>query len=206
LEETPVSIDKSSSAPSDFEITPSPFRRLGEFLFGSFWSLFTLLTLFPPSGDSFLPWLTVPLGALASFHFLKRGFDARPRLVVDSKGVLDRTSVFGRELHVPWQEIREVSVSKLNGVVLLHVRDLRALYSHATLGRRFELWVRRLRGFRSVGIGPTLLGMKHSEIGRRIGDALVDYERAELGLAPESTEDREQIPPGDNACDLKTGD
>jgi hypothetical protein len=170
-----------------FEAIPSPLRRLGEFGLGSFWAFFLFSSLFPPSGNYLFPWLTIPFGALASFHFIRRAFDPSPRLIVDSFGVTDRTSFFGRELRVPWEQVTGVSVSKLNGVIEIEVRDLRELNAQASFGRRFELLFRRLRGKKTIGIGPSMLGLRHDEIGRRIDSALLGFERAQLGLSPNPT-------------------
>lgn len=70
-------------------------RRLGELGIGVLWALFCLMNFFPPSGQALAPWLVGPLSGLASLHFMRRAFDGRPRLVVDSEGVTDCTALVG---------------------------------------------------------------------------------------------------------------
>lgn len=149
--------------------------------------------LFPPSGDAFLPWLTIPFSALASIHFFRRAFDSSPRLSADEEGITDRTAFLGREIQIPWEEVNHIAVSKLNGVVEVHVKDLKGLGKHASPGRRVDLWIRRLRGKQNVDIGPTMLGMRHEEIARRLEEALFNFERRKLGLVQSQPEAIEPV-------------
>lgn len=73
-------------------------RRVGEFGVAVLWALFCLMNFFPPSHQALAPWLFGPLGALASLHFMRRAFDRRPRLIVNTEGITDRTSLVGGSL------------------------------------------------------------------------------------------------------------
>ena len=163
------------------EASASPLRRLGEFALGLLWALFIPLVLFPPSGITFLRWLMFPIAGLTSLHFLRRAINPSPRLVVDLTGITDRTSIFGKELRIPWEHVHAVTVSKLDGNVYLELKDLRALRKCASPGRRFELFIRRLLGKTAIRIGPTMLGISKRDLGQRIEAAHFQYERAQLG-------------------------
>jgi hypothetical protein len=183
-----------------FQISAGPVRRVGEFCTGLAWSLFLVFLMVPPSGHSFLPWLTVPLGALGTFHFLRRAFDSAPRLVVNAEGITDRTSLLGKEISIPWNQVAGVTIGRMNGGVFLQIRDLRALIPKASLGRRIEILFRRLFRKNWVRITPTMLGIRYDELGRRIEFALFESERIELGFTPsgdqslDSDEDRIESP------------
>lgn len=165
-----------------FQVSASRARRVGEFCTGLAWSLFLVLTISPPSGASFVPWFTVPLGTLGTFHFLRRAFDSAPRLVVGPEGITDRTSILGKEVFIPWSQVAGVTIGTLGGGVFLQIRDLSALIPKASFGRRIEILFRRLLRRTWIGIAPTMLGIRYKELGRRIESALFESERAELGL------------------------
>jgi hypothetical protein len=165
-----------------FQVSAGRARRVGEFLTGLAWSLFLVFTISPPSGVSFIPWFTVPLGTLGTFHFLRRAFDSAPRLVVSSEGITDRTSILGKEMFIPWSQVAGVTISRVGGGVFLQIRDISALIPGASLGRRIEILFRRLLRRTWVGVAPTMLGIQYKELGRRIELALFESERAELGL------------------------
>lgn len=167
----------------------SPLRRVGEFALGLGWAAYIPLVLFPFSWPVYLKLFFLPIATLSSFHFFRRALDPAPRILVDSFGIADRTSIFGKELRIPWQNVYTVEISKLNGNVLLHLRDLQDLKAGASLGRRVELFFRRLLGKNTIRINPTLLGIRQADLGREIQSAHLRYERAEIGLASQEAID-----------------
>jgi len=175
-----------SSEDHSFEATASLWRRLGEFALGLGWALFIPLVLLPSSGITELKWFMFPVACLSSLHFFRRALDPSPRLVVDSDGIIDRTSIFGKELRIPWKHVHSVTVSKLDGHVYLQLKDLRALQQRASIGRRFELFLRRLFGRDTIRIGPTMLGISKRDLGKRIEDAHFHFEKTQLLSAPTS--------------------
>ena len=176
---------------ASFEVPATASRRAGEFAVGVLMALFCLMSVFPPSGEYFLPWLMAPFGAIASLHFFRRVFDGRPRLVVDEEGIVDRTALIGGELRLPWAEILSVSASGLRNTVDLTVRDPPTLGRMCGFWRRVGLRLGRLIGRRSVSINLTLLGFTKGKLKERLDDGLLRFERTQLGLGRHS-----QLPPG----------
>jgi hypothetical protein len=169
-------------AGEDLVVEGSVERRLGEFGVGVLLAFFCLMNFFPPSGQALAPWLVGPLSALASLHFMRRAFDRRPRLIVDSEGITDRTALIGGSLFVPWSDIMDVSVRWKGGVSLV-VRDLGAVQRRAGIIRRVWMRLERALGVRTVPIMLTLLGVGKQELKDRLDARLLQYERRELGLS-----------------------
>lgn len=165
----------------DLVVPGSLERRLGEFGVGVFWALFCLMNFFPPSGQALAPWLVGPLSALASLHFFRRAFDGRPRLVVNSEGVTDRTALIGGSLFIPWSDILDVAVKKGGGIGLV-VRDLEAVQRRAGVIRRMWMKLEAVLGVRTVPIMLTLLGVGKRELKNRLDAHLLQFERGDLGL------------------------
>lgn len=183
--ETPDSQDlvsASAEPAARFAIPGSATRRLGKFGMALILALFALMSVVPPSGQALLPWLTAPLSGLAAFHFLRRAFDGRPRLTVDSEGITDRTSLGGGEIHVPWRDVLGVSVSRGLGTVELTVRDPVAVRTSACLARRLWMRLGHMLGKRTITITPTLLGVGKEALRDRLDANLLEFERRELGL------------------------
>jgi len=158
-------------------------RRVGELGLATFFAVFCLMSLFPPSGTALAPWLTVPLSALASLHFLGRSLDGRPRLIVDGTGITDRTSIGGGYLHIPWESVTGVSNSRWGGgSVELHVRNARELGRRAGIARRLWMRLGHLLGKRTVSVTPTLLGLRKGELKETLDEILLRLERTQLGL------------------------
>ncbi len=169
-------------------IEGTPGRRVGEGIAAVLAALFALFNFFPPSGDAFAPLLIGPLSLLTCFHLLRRAFDRGPRLVVDAEGIVDRTSIVGGELRIPWEEIKDVATSASWGTVELEVRDPAALQSGAGFWRRTWMWLGRLRGKRTISVNPSLLGLSKGALRDRLAGALLHHERVQLGLAPVTRE------------------
>lgn len=161
-------------------------RRLGEAGVGALWALYAFLNVFPPSHERFAPWLVIPLCVLASLHFFARAFDGRPRLMMDDEGILDRTSIAGGQLQIPWQDILGVTASRWRGTVEVEVRDFEELCRHTGLRRRTALRLGALLGKRTVSITPTLLGLSREQLRERLDAGLLRFERSSLGLGPEA--------------------
>ncbi len=162
------------------------WSRLGEGLFGSMWAAFALAAIFPPSGSHAYLWVTLPFGTLMAVHFLRRALDPSPRLVATSTGILDKTSPFGGKLFIPWGDV--LSFRSWGGGVVVEVRDPAGLARHAGLGRRVELWIRRLFTRKSILITPTLAGVSRHELLEELDAALLRFERKQFGLQPEAIE------------------
>lgn len=160
--------------------------RFAEFGTAVLMALLSYLGAYPPSGEHFLAWLTVPGFALGSFHFLKRAFDSRPRIVLTEDGIIDRTSFYGGELLIPWAQVRDVRASRLYGGLQVEVTDLNELMESAGPGRRMALNSWRLFGKRTVTLGTTLLGVGKGELRMRIKTARDHYERVTMGLSGEA--------------------
>lgn len=173
--------DAATGAP--MLVTPTSLRqRLAEFAVGLSWALYIPFVILPL--DSLIPvrLFMLTIAGLSSFHFIRRASDSSPRLLVDSAGITDRTSIFGRELRIPWELVHAVTVPP-DGYCDLEIRDLRALRKHASPGRRFEISVRRLLGKTKMRIGTILVGVDRHHLGRRIEKAYFQFERSQLGLS-----------------------
>jgi hypothetical protein len=178
----PVSTE-TAVGDSPFVASASLWRRLGEFCLGLSWAAYVALVIFPMDGLTFLRWVMLPIAGLSSLHFFRRAADSLPRLVVDSEGIIDRTSIFGKELRVPWAHVHSVSVSP-NGNCYLQLKALDTLREGASLGRRIELLVRRLLRKEEFRISATLLGINKFDLGEHIQKAHFQFERSQLGLGP----------------------
>lgn len=169
--------EPEEGALKDVIVPGSLGRRLGEFGLGILWALFCLMNFFPPSHHAMAPWLFGPLGGLASLHFVWRAFDRRPRLVVNSEGIMDRTAPLGGSLFIPWSQVLEVSAGRYGGRVSLLVRDPAAVWRQAGVMRRLWMKLGAVLGLRAVPISVTVLGLKE-----RLDSGLLEFERRELGL------------------------
>jgi hypothetical protein len=180
---TPTGSDVAQ--PADFGFVPKVtwWSRLAEFALGTLWAVFAVALAFPPSwSDPFL-WFGLPFGTLMATHFLRRAFDSSPRLVVDTSGILDKTSFFGGTLAIPWEDV--LSVHAWGGGVEIEVRDPADLRRRAGLGRRLELFIRRILGRKAAFITPAFLGVSPPELARELQTALHRFERAQLGFTPD---------------------
>jgi hypothetical protein len=167
-----------------FTETPTRRSRVGEFVFGLFSAfILALAVVFPLSGSHEHLWGTLPVLSLVAVHFLMRSLDSSPRLEVNSWGIIDRTSTFGGELRVPWEDVLEVVV-RGRGVELV-IRDLRDLQRRSGFGRRIEILIRRLSGRKTMLIVPTFLGIPHKRLAEALQASLDMFERTQLGLSPE---------------------
>lgn len=160
-------------------------RRLSEAGMGVLWALYAFLNVFPPSHEHFAPWLVIPVCLLSSAHFLARAFDRRPRFTMDPAGLLDRTSIAGGQLQIPWRDILSVTASRWRGTVEVEVRDFEELCRNAGLRRRMALRLGALFGKRTVSVRPTLLGLSREHLRERLDAELLRFERSSLGLGPE---------------------
>lgn len=185
--------EPEEDAAEDLIVSGSPERRVVEFGIGVLWAIFCLLTFFPPSGQSLAPWLTGPLSALAGLHFIRRAFDGRPRLIVDSEGITDRTALIGGTLFVPWSDVVDVSL-EWGGWVNLVVRDLDVVQRRAGIMRRVWMKLGRALGVRTVPIMLPMLSVGKPELKRRLDAGLLVFERGELGLSvpPKLSEPEEE--------------
>jgi hypothetical protein len=167
-----------------FTAMPTRWSRVGEFVLGLLSALYVVLAVVDSlSGSHEYLWLTLPFCSLWAVHFLRRSLDSSPRLEVDSSGIIDRTSMFGGELRVPWEDVLEVVV-RGRGVELV-IRDLRDLQRRSGFGRRIEILVRRLSGRKTMLIVPTFLGIPHKRLAEALQASLDMFERTQLGLSPD---------------------
>jgi hypothetical protein len=167
-----------------FTETPTRRSRVGEFVFGLFYALLlALAVVFPLSGFHKYLWFTLPVFFLASVRLLMRSLDSSPRLEVDSSGIIDRTSIFGGEFRVPWEDVLEVAV-RWRGVELV-IRDLRELQRRSGFERRIEILIRRLFGSKTILISNTLGGTPPELLAEVLQASLDMFERTQLGLSPE---------------------
>lgn len=163
-------------------VSASPERRVGELVFALLWALFCLMEFLPPSGHAWAPWFFGPLSALVSLNFIRRAFDSRPRLIVDSEGITDRAGPFGGSLFVPWSEIVDVSL-RWGGAVGVVVRDPDAVRRRAGVMRR--IWMKldqALGGGRTISIMLPVLSVGKRELKKRLEAGLLQFERRELGM------------------------
>ena len=169
-------------AVEDLVVAGSVGRRIGEFGIGVLWALFCLMNFFPPSGQALAPWLIGPISALVSLHFVRRAFDGRPRLIVDSEGITDRTALVGSSLFVPWSDIVDVSLRWGSGVGLI-VRDPAAVRRRAGISRRVWMRLEQALGVRTVPILLPVLSVGKRELKKRLEAGLLQFERRDLGLS-----------------------
>jgi len=174
--------EPDEGAVEDLVVAGSVGRRIGEFGIGVLWALFCLMNFFPPSGQALAPWLIGPISALVSLHFVRRAFDGRPRLIVDSEGITDRTALVGSSLFVPWSDIVDVSLRWGSGVGLI-VRDPAAVRRRAGISRRVWMRLEQALGVRTVPILLPVLSVGKRELKKRLEAGLLQFERRHLGLS-----------------------
>ncbi len=171
-------MDEPGEGPLEDLVVPgSVGRRVGEFSLGVFSALFCLMVYVPPSHQTILPWLFGPLSALVSVHFVLGAFDRRPRLVVTSEGITDRTALFGGTLFIRWSDVLDVTAGRWSGRVSLIVRDSEALRERTGVVRRMWMKLGAMFGLRGIPISVTVIGLKD-----RLDAGLLEYERRQLGL------------------------
>ena len=167
-----------------FTETHTRRSRVVEFVYGLFYALILALAVVSPLSGSFEHlWFTLPVFSLLAVHFIMRSLDSSPRLEVDSSGIIDRTSMFGGELRVPWEDVLEVVVRR-RGVELV-IRDLRELQRRSGFERRIGILILRLFGSKTILIANTLGGTPPELLAEALQASLDRFERTQLGLSPE---------------------
>ena len=81
-----------------------------------------LMILYAPAADRWIGWASVAFFGSGVVVFARQIIDARPRLIIDNVGVLDRTLGIGR---IPWSQIvgaRLVSIQRVP-FISLSLRD-----------------------------------------------------------------------------------
>ncbi|HEV8664204.1 MAG TPA: STM3941 family protein [Candidatus Methylomirabilis sp.] len=93
-------------------------------------------------------WLCILVFGGAALVFLGRFMDPRPRVVIDSLGILDRTLGVGL---IPWSDIKAAYLSSVGGqdVILLELRDPETYLARLSPSRR---------AMRALAAGNDLLG------------------------------------------------
>lgn len=119
--------------------------------------------------------------AFVSFQFFQRAFDVRPRLIVDSDGITDRTAAGSGPICIPWSEVLRVSGS-WGGTIELEVKNPKWLRTRVGMARRVGM---TLLGKRTFSVAPALLGISKSELQEQIARELGEFELRELGMKAE---------------------
>jgi hypothetical protein len=114
-------------------------------------------------GERPVGWLGVALGAVGVPIFLRQIFDRRPRLVIDERGIFDRSLRVGV---IPWSEITGTAVRSVSGntFIALELRDP-ALFTRqfGGFGRALTSANRKL-GFRELNLNLTGLAVRADEV------------------------------------------
>ena len=148
-----------------------------------FFFFFFVMTLVDPFGPEFLQWIAPVVMAINGLHFLRRATDSRPRLVLDSEGIRDRTSIGAVELFIPWNEVSGIQISPGRRTVELGVRDVARIRRNTGWIRRIWMLVGGLAGKRTISISPGLSGLKKQDFADLIETALLAYEGSQLEIS-----------------------
>jgi hypothetical protein len=106
---------------------------------------------------SLIGWTSVTFFGAASVLFTWQLFDARPRVVIDSRGVLDRTLWVGL---IEWEDIRDVHLKRMlgNAFLCLELRDPAKYTSRLSPVVRRMVALNRRLGFTDLSVN--LVGLK----------------------------------------------
>ena len=164
-------------------------RRGLAFALGSIFLLYLLfLLLIVPATDSFLlSWILPSAKALISLMFFRRAFDTRPSLVLSSRGIVDRTSIVGGELLIPWNEVRGIEISPILQVLEVTVRDLDRIRKNTGWIRRIWMLLGRPLGKNKISVNPMMFSLKVGELKDQMEAALFNHERVRLGFPSETS-------------------
>jgi hypothetical protein len=160
-------------------------KRWGEFGAAAFFLFYFVLSLFDPVWTGLLHWLLTGAMGFNGFFFLRRALDARPRLELNRQGIMDRTSLSGSTLFIPWVEVEDVHPTIGKKMLEVRVRDLNQTRMRTGWLRRSWLALRRLWGKRTVSIFLGALGLEKEDLSRMIEDGMIASERRELGFSPD---------------------
>ena len=172
------------SARSDTAFPEEAYRghRWAELGAAAFFLFYFVLTLFDPVGSGLIRWLLTGAMGFNGFYFLRRAADPRPRLILDRQGIVDRTSVSGSTLFIPWTEVEGIQPTISRKMVEIRVRDLDQVRKDTGWVRRFWLGIRRLWGKKTIPILTGMLGLEKSELSQLIERGMIAQERRELGF------------------------
>ena len=158
-------------------------KRWAEFGTAAFFLFYFALSLFDPVGSGLLRWFLTGAMGFNGFFFARRALDARPRLILDERGITDRTSLSGSTLLIPWDEIEAVQPTFGKKMLEVRVRDMNQIRGRTGFLRRSWLGFRRLMGKRTVSVFLGTLGVQREDLNRMIEDGMLARERRELGFS-----------------------
>ena len=108
-----------------------------------------------PGDNAFRDWeakIFAPIGmvffSITGVYLLVKLFDRTPALILDEAGIHDRSSMVGY-LHVPWEQVSDVSETRMKKVrlLLVHLRDPQAFLAPMKAWRKWSLgWNLEQRG------------------------------------------------------------
>ena len=122
---------------------------------------------------------------LGGVHYLRRTVSGKPRLEWDEERLIDRTSMIGGDLEIPWSDVQEISVSKVNGGIHLHFIDHPSVDRGMGLGRRIQRVILRLRGIPGLEINPSFLSVDYRVLGATLERLLLDFELRRVTALPD---------------------
>ena len=123
----------------------------------------TRILLVRAGRDRAVGWAGIVLFGAGIPIFLRQLLDARPRLVIDERGVFDRTLRVGVS---PWREITGARLERIAGqeFVCLEVRDPALFTAHFGAVRRALLSGNRALGFAALNLNLSGLSVRSDEI------------------------------------------
>ena len=117
---------------------------------------------------------------LGGIHMLRRAMGAAPRLEWDDDALIDRTSILGGELRIPWRDIRDVTTRARDSGVQIEFEDRPSFTETMSPGRRIQFALNRLRGIRGLLINPSFLRIDHRRLGSALEQVMLESEAREL--------------------------
>jgi len=160
--------------------------RAASTVFGLACGVLALVSILETSPSSVPGWFGVLILAMGGFHFLRMGLSSRPRFEITEDGFIDRRFIGGGELHLEWDEIRDVRLARFGGQLEVFVRDPAAVRARAGWPRKLWMHLGALYGKNSYSIHPWYVGPNLVELRRFMERRMLELERSRIGLSAAS--------------------
>ncbi len=102
------------------------------------------------------------------------GADSLPLIEWNEDGVIDRTSLGGETLFIPWSDIDFVSTGRVHSGVRINLREHPACFRFLGPGRMLQRFLSWARGFRGVEINPSFMRLDYRKLGRVLDELVTE--------------------------------
>ncbi|MDT8370175.1 MAG: hypothetical protein RQ745_13295 [Longimicrobiales bacterium] len=168
---------ESESAEIEESLRPTIGRRLGFIGVGG---VFLLLGIYGVVTGLPLINLFDLLFLLVGGKLTHLGVDSLPLLEWDEEGLIDRTSLVGEALFIPWSDIDSVSTGQIHSGVRLNLKRKPRCFTGLGPGRLLQRFVSWIRGFRGIEISPSFMRVDYRRLGHVLDELVIEAQMREL--------------------------